>query len=153
MAALVLGLVTSLAFAVLLGVPGMANPVYVVLLGVLWAVRWASALPLTSDETIAVREWPGDRSTVDLRRDISAFATTRNFWGGRRPSPPWRTRCVGWGPRWNRKLCPVGPRPGGRSHPRWSRGPVGFGCGRSRDLADQTSRHLPAPYSDRKSVV
>ena len=40
-AALVLGLVTSLAFAVLLGVPGMANPVYVVLLGVLWAVRWA----------------------------------------------------------------------------------------------------------------
>ena len=45
-AALVLGLVTSLAFAVLLGVPGMANPVYVVLLGVLWAVRWALYLAM-----------------------------------------------------------------------------------------------------------
>ena len=38
----------------------------------------SSALPLTSDETIAVREWPGDRSTVDLRRGISAFAVTHN---------------------------------------------------------------------------
>ena len=45
-AALMLGLVTSLAFAVLLGVPGMANPVYVVLLGVLWAVRWALYLAM-----------------------------------------------------------------------------------------------------------
>ena len=46
LSALGLGLVTSLAFAVLLGVPGMANPVYVVLLGVLWAVRWALYLAM-----------------------------------------------------------------------------------------------------------
>ena len=45
-AALVLGLVTSLAFAMLLGVPGMVNPVYVVLLGVLWVIRWALYLAM-----------------------------------------------------------------------------------------------------------
>ena len=47
-AALVLGLVTSLAFAMLLGVPGMVNPVYVVLLGVLWALYLAMLLIIAS---------------------------------------------------------------------------------------------------------
>ena len=42
----IVGLVTSLAFAMLLGVPGMVNPVYVVLLGVLWVIRWALYLAM-----------------------------------------------------------------------------------------------------------
>ena len=45
-AALVLGLVTSLAFVMLLGLPGMSNSAYVVLLGVLWVIRWALYLAM-----------------------------------------------------------------------------------------------------------